>query len=139
MKRFLSWLALIGCYVLFCVVVQLDTLLIGYMLNLYHELSPFLKLVILIIGGSFTLGLTLAPIYYGAILTVAWCENIYPSKKGARYTALGILIVVCCVLEAIYDFSIRDVIIGIYGIVLIFHGRNIKKEYKDNMQQEIHE
>jgi len=127
MKRVLSWLALIGCFFLFCLVATLDSLLISYISSLYSQLSPFLKLVIIIIGGAFILGLTLTPIYYGAILTITWCEGIYPSVKGSRYIVMGVVVIILCVIDLVHGFRTSDIIVGIYGIALMIFGRSKRK------------
>lgn len=119
MKRFLAWLALVGCYIAFCFVIGLDMALVKYLASLYVQLSAFLKLVIIIVGGSFVFGLATAPLFYGIPLTYAACEAICPSRRGVRYIVMGILILICCVLEAINGFLLRDIFIGIYGIALI--------------------
>lgn len=129
MKRFLSWLALIVCYFAVCMLVSLDGMLLNYIWGLYDQLSPFLKIIVIIIGGTFVFGLAVAPVYYGSILTLTWCEKISESKKGTRYTVMGIFILLCCVLEAVTDFHARDIPIGIYGIVLMVFGANTRKAY----------
>ncbi|HOR13717.1 MAG TPA: hypothetical protein PKX46_07290, partial [Clostridia bacterium] len=62
MKRFLSWLALVGCYIIFGIILSLDMELLAYIVNLYSQLSAFLKLVIIIFGGSTIVGFALAPL-----------------------------------------------------------------------------
>lgn len=127
MKRVLSWLVLAVCYFVLCVIANLDVALLKYLIGLYSELSAFLKLVIIILGGSFFAGLAIAPALYGVPLTVALCEKIHPSKKGARYIVFGIFVLLCCLFEAITTFMLRDILIGIYGIALIITGANIAK------------
>lgn len=124
MKRFLSWLTLIGCYIAFCLIVALDMKLLSYISSLYHQLSAFLKLIVIIIGGSFIFGLAVAPLWYGIPLTYSASEAVYPSKRGDRYVIMGVLILVSCILDIVLGFSIRDILIGIYGIALIIYGRN---------------
>ena len=124
MKRFLSWLTLIGCYIAFCFIVSLDMRLLAYIAGLYGQLSAFLKLIVIIVGGSFILGLALAPLWYGVPLTYTASEAGCPSKRGDRYIVVGVLIVVSCILEIISGFMLRDILIGIYGIALIFYGRS---------------
>lgn len=124
MKRFLSWLTLIGCYIAFCFIVSLDMRLLAYIAGLYGQLSAFLKLIVIIVGGSFILGLALAPLWYGVPLTYTASEAVCPSKRGDRYIVVGVLIVVSCILEIILGFMLRDILIGIYGIALIFYGRS---------------
>ena len=101
MKRFLSWLALFGCYVVFTTLASLDMALLRYIIGLYSQLSPFLKLVVIFFGGSAFIGLTLAPLYYGIPLSWAASEAVCPSKKGTRYIVFGTLTVVFSVTGAI--------------------------------------
>lgn len=124
MKRFLSWLTLIGCYIAFCLIVSLDMALLGYIAGLYYQLSAFLKLIVIIVGGSFILGIALAPLWYGIPLTYSASEVVCPSKRGDRYVVMGVLILAGCVLEIITGFMLRDILIGIYGIALIIYGRS---------------
>ena len=124
MKRFLSWLTLIGCYIAFCLIASLDMALLGYIAGLYYQLSAFLKLIVIIVGGSFILGIALAPLWYGIPLTYSASEAVCPSKRGDRYVVMGVLILVGCVLEIITGFMLRDILIGIYGIALIIYGRS---------------
>ena len=124
MKRLLSWLTLVGCYIVFCLIVALDMALLAYISSLYYQLSAFLKLIVIIIGGSFILGIALAPLWYGIPLTYSASEAVCPSRRGDRYVIMGVLILVSCFLEIISGVMIRDILIGIYGVALIFYGRN---------------
>ena len=123
MKRFFSWLTLIACYILFCLIVALDMALLSYISSLYGHLSPFLKIIVIIVGGSFILGLAFAPLWYGIPLTYAASEAVCPSKRGARYLIIGIIIIVTCILDILSKFMVRDIVIAIYGIALIAYGR----------------
>lgn len=127
MKRFLSWLTLVGCYIAFCLIVTLDMTLLAYIAGLYYQLSAFFKLIVIIVGGSFILGLALAPLWYGIPLTYSASEAVCPSKRGDRYVIMGVLILVSCVLEIISNFAIRYILIAIYGIALIICGRSHTK------------
>ena len=129
MKRFLSWLALIGIAFLVDVVISLDFLFLKYLLSLYAQLTPFFKLVIILIGGTFFLGLLITPIYYGLILSWTASESICQSKKGLRYTVIGASVAALSALAAIGYFTIPDIIYGIYGILLIFFGHHATKDY----------
>lgn len=82
MKRVLSWLTLISCYVAFCFIVNLDMMLLAYIVSLYAQLSAFLKLIVIIIGGSFILGLALTPLWYGIPLTYSLSEKVFSSKRA---------------------------------------------------------
>ncbi len=130
MKRFLSWLALVGCYIIFGIILSLDMELLAYIVNLYSQLSAFLKLVIIIFGGSTIVGFALAPLFYGVSLSYAASEAICPSKKGARYIIVGILIILFSLIKATLIFTISDIIFAIYGIALICIGSNRKREVK---------
>lgn len=123
-KRVLSWLVLLGCYILFVAVVVLDLLLFSYLSKLYFQLSPFLKIIVILIGGSTIIGLFVAPLFYGIPMTYAASEAVCPSRKGDRYIALGALIIVSCVINIIIHFRIQYVLIGIYGIALFVYGRS---------------
>jgi hypothetical protein len=98
--------------------------LLGYIAGLYYQLSAFLKLIVIIVGGSFILGIALAPLWYGIPLTYSASEAVCPSKRGDRYVVMGVLILAGCVLEIITGFMLRDILIGIYGIALIIYGRS---------------
>lgn len=128
-KRFLSWLILVGCYIIVCLYAALNIAVMSYAASFYGTLSAVWKVVAIVIGGAFFVSLAVAPIYYGSALSVGLSNRICESKQGTRYSALGIFVLVTCLLEAIIDFGFRDIIIGIYGVVLIYFGRSIKKEY----------
>ena len=123
MKRFLSWLALFGCYVVFTTLASLDMALLRYINVLHSQLSPFLKLVVIFFGGSAFIGLTLAPLYYGIPLSWAASEAVCPSKKGTRYIVFGTLTVVFSVTGAIMlGLEFRDILTTVYGIGLVIYG-----------------
>ena len=124
MKRFLSWLVLIGCYLVFCIAVHIDIFLSAYAVYLYSQLSSFLKLLIIIIGGPCCLCISGAPLLFGVIWTHQASEYVCPSQLGVRYIIMGILIILCCILEAIVDLRLRDILIAVYGIALIVIGNN---------------
>ncbi len=98
--------------------------LLGYIAGLYAQLSAFLKIIVIIVGGSFILGLALTPLWYGIPLTYSASEAVCPSKRGDGYIVVGVLIVISCILEIISGFMLRDILIGIYGIALIIYGRS---------------
>ena len=80
-KRFLSWLVLVGCYILVCLLVALDISVMAYIASLYSGLSAFLKLVVIIIGGTFILSLAITPIYYGSMFTLRGATEYMKVKK----------------------------------------------------------
>ena len=124
MKRFLSWLTLIGCYIAFILVISLDMELLAFISKLYNQLSAFLKLIVLFIGGSSILGLTIAPLLYGIPITYHASEAVCPSRKGDRYVVMGVIIALTFVLNLISGFALDDLLYTIYGIALIFYGRS---------------
>ena len=130
MKRFLSWLTLVVGYLIYELVIVLDLFFITYLLSLYDELSAFLKIIVIILGGSFALGLIIYPIIYGATFTVEFSESLYESKKGTRYILSGILILIITILDIIDDFSVKYIFILIFGIILIYFGIEKYKIFK---------
>ena len=125
MKRFLSWLVLIGCYILSCIAIHLGILLSAYAAYLYSQLSAFLKLLILIIGGPFCLCIACSPLFFSVIFTHQASEYVCPTRFGVRYIVMGILIILCCILEAVFaGLKLRDILITVYGIALIVIGNN---------------
>ena len=129
MKRFLSWLALLVFVVLIGLLTNLVVWFSSYLLSLYLQLSAFLKLVIILFGGGILLGIVFAPIMYGIPLTVSLCEKINESKKGARYIVMGIFILLYSIAVMFFlGFYADQVIMTIYGIVLMVVGRKTAKE-----------
>ena len=129
MKRFLSWLALLVFVVLIGLFTNLVVWFSSYLLSLYLQLSAFLKLVIILFGGGILLGIVFTPIMYGIPLTVSLCEKINESKKGARYIVMGIFILLYSIAVMIFlGFYADQVIMTIYGIVLMVVGRKTAKE-----------
>ena len=131
MKRFLSWLVLLGCYLAFAFLVSIYIPLINFVFDLYGSLNAFLKLLILIIGGSFLLGIVIAPVYYGIPLMHTASEAVCESRKGVRYTVFGIWVLTSTVLEAITGVMFRDIFFAILGISFIVIGRNTRKRSKE--------
>lgn len=127
MKRFLSWLTLIGCYLVVCIWVSIVLSIAWNLLSLYATLSAFLKIIVTVIGGTFFLSLLFAPVFYGASFTVALSEKVRESNTGMRYIILGIIVIISCILEAFTGFMVRDVIIGLYGALVIHQGVGIRK------------
>ncbi len=128
MKRVLSWLVLAVCDFAFTLVVSLDLMLLRYVLGLYGELSAFLKIAALVLGGSFVLALAAAPLFYGIPLIHRASEAVCESRKGMRYTVYGIV----TLLSVLYTLGNRamlaDILVAIYGISFIVIGHNTRKE-----------
>lgn len=136
MKRFLSWVVLIACYLAFGLILNLDMMLLKYILGLYSSLGTFLKIVVLLLGGTTILGLAVAPLWYGIPLMKAASEKVYPSKNGLRYTVFGIYVIIASLCEAIMSFAIRDIFFLILGVALIWVGNGVRKDYKDQLTKE---
>lgn len=136
-KPVLAWLVLIVCYFAFLLLLDLDMVLLSYIFDLYDSLSPFLKLLIIIFGGSFITGLALLPLYYGIPFIHNASEAICKSEKGLRYTAFGILVCIITGLSILYGFMLRDIFTAILGIAFVSIGRSTHKEYTTIRKNEI--
>ena len=122
LRVLLAWIVLAVCYFIFCLIAALDISIIKYIISLYSQLSPFLKLVVMVIGWSFFIGITVTPAVWASQLTIVLCDKIQPSRRGLRYIIMSILVILCCIFEAISGFMPRDIIIGLYGIIILIAG-----------------
>ncbi len=105
------------------------------MLDLYNSLSAFLKLIVLIVGGTFILGIAIAPLWYGIPLIHFASDAICTSKKGLRYTIFGVFVVVFSILGILIDFDIRDIFDLILGVAFIIIGHNTRREYEEALSR----
>ena len=147
MKRFLSWLTLVGCYLLFSLINMLDLLLLSFISDLVTSLPAFLKFLTILIGGTFILGIAIAPLWYGIPLTVAASNSVHQSKKGTRYKVFGIFIIVITVLSFLSG-DLIDVIKYIdhliYGLAIIFVGKrdditeNSEEAFTNSVSKDTH-
>lgn len=129
MKRFLSWIVLIGCFLVFRLAVFLDALLLGYIIGLYSQLGAFLKLVIIIFGGTFILGLAFTPLLYGISLSVAASEALYESQSGVRYIVVGTMIVMLGILDILCAGNLFiEISSMIYGVVILVMGVKTREQ-----------
>lgn len=120
-KRFLAWLALIGCFVVLHWIVSLSEMLLDYLS--WRSFQLFEKLW----GGALALALLLAPAVYWSVLSYSWSEAICPSGRGARYIAVGAFALLCFAFSIFIEFSTHDVIIGVCGFIMIVFGAQIRK------------
>ena len=133
MRRFLSWVVLYLASCLTSVITSISLTIGAYLFDLIDTLNVFLKIVIYIIGGSVLLSFLILPIYYGTALTIYASEAIKESKKGTRYIAFGMIMLILSLLYIFYGiakdtFHIGCVIMSIYYIALIISGKHIVDE-----------
>ncbi len=152
MRRFLAWLTLVGCWWLFSLIVALDMLLLTYLLSLFVELTTFLKLVVIILGGSFFLGLAIAPLWYGIPLTLYLSQKVCPTRYGDRYVIFGVLICCSAVGEIIisllllpyvhfffWPYFLYGLLSVIYGLAVLIQGKCRGKLWSEETAEEIDE
>ena len=133
MKRFLSVLVLFAGYFAFYYISCLDGLLLSFIVDLYGRLSPFLKLLIIIFGGSFIGGIAFIPFSPGIPMLCGASESIYPSKRNLRYFFVGGYAIINMIFSIIYSHSVNFPCVWtlIFGIVLVITGFVKMKQSKD--------
>lgn len=122
MKRILSWLVVVLCFIAVCILSTLDYMLISWMFDVFGTLSLTAKILLLIIGGSFAAGLAIAPAGYGAFLTLTLSDKVCRSEKGIRYIVLGAVAAALYGYSMIKLFNFRDLLIAGYGVLLVVLG-----------------
>lgn len=122
MKRLLSWLVIVLCFIAVCILATLDYRLAAWMFDAFEDLSTISKILLVIFGGSFVAGLALAPAYYGAILTMSFSDKVQYSEKGIRYIIFGAIIAAIYGFSMMLAFNFRDMLIVGYGVLLVIFG-----------------
>lgn len=134
MKKVLSIIVMVLCAIASLFVIGLAAILIISLIELIYDKSRALFWVILLCGGSFGLWIFWSIIPITADLTVRPSQKISLSKKGLRYTVMGIAIIVLYgigLIQKIADPSRYELVSAIfsyilfvfYSVVLIAHGR----------------
>lgn len=122
MKRFLSWAALLLCFVAVCVLSTLDSMLVNFLYGIFSRQSAIVKIIIVLFGGSFAIALAFVPAIYGAILSRKWSDSICQSKKGARYIVVGLCVAIVYMVSCVQIPNLRDMLIALFGVVLVILG-----------------
>lgn len=141
MKKVLSILALMLSSALSTIVIYLLAYLVFWLISYVYSASRALFWVIVIGGGSFGLGLFWFLIPLAASLVISLSQKISLSKKGTRYTVMGVIIILyysintlLIVLQGNYTgITMVYTVVGyvlniIFSIILIVHGRETAQE-----------
>ena len=132
MKRFLSWIVMCLISVVVSLIASLLVGLGGWLIGIISHLSVFLQILCYLVGGSTLLSLIFLPVFYGPPLTVMASEAVCPTKKGTRYKAYAILMLITYILDIIIGlnnghFNLATIVMCIYYIVLLISS----KEFAD--------
>ena len=92
--RFISWVVMVICSAVVFLIAEFLIWLVSLAAGAISTLSTFMQIVIYLFGGTTLLGIVLAPLLYGGMLTVLVSEAVKPSKAGKRYKVFSILIIV---------------------------------------------
>ena len=122
MKRVLSWLVLIIGYIAVCVVMGPIAAVIANIAQVNAQLLVF-KIVAIIIRVFIILMFGILILGGGSYIPFVISDKICPSRRGHRYFIIGILIIASCALEIIVSgFQLKDILIGICGIMITLFG-----------------
>ena len=124
MKRFLSWLTLIPSTILVILFTIISKSILGLIFGLLDGVGPIIRIIVYLIGGTATIGLAIAPIWYGSIITVAWSNYVSNSKRGTRFLVYGIILAILYVSDMLLfsGFTYNKTIMTLYSAALIFMG-----------------
>lgn len=133
MRRFLAWIVLCIITLIVDMLSALVMVLGGYLFDLIGELNAFLQIIIFLVAGSTILSFLILPAFYGPPLAVSASESISKTKKGTRYVALAVFMLIWSVLRISYDlthhdFSLNLLVMCLYYILLILYGRGAVSE-----------
>ena len=134
MKKLLSIIVLILCSALSVFAIVIAASLIFGLIQTIYDSSRALFWIVIFFGGSFGLWIFWIIIPLAADLSVRASQKISLSKKGLRYTIVGILIIVLYVLNLLglivnqnahnlASAILTTVLLVFYSITLIMHGR----------------
>lgn len=135
MKKALSVIVLVLCSFVSIVLIVLFGTLVMTLIEVIYASSRALFWIVVIFGGSFGLGLLWYLIPLAATISVSLSQKIDLSKRGTRFTVIGIIIIVLYGLNAlaiIFNPNLSAnravtilsyVLIVFFSIALIMHGR----------------
>ena len=126
MKRLLSWIVLVVCVGISAVLLNIVVSLGLYAAYKLYDSSRGIFWVIILLGGSFGLGIA----YYFSLIAAQTCikisQKICPSKKGLRYMVTASIIGLTFLMEFIatfiadlsgYDFA-RALVCSIFELIM---------------------
>lgn len=109
MKRVLSWFVLVICSYLSLFIINAVENLALMLAQYINDLNSFLFWAIILLGGSFGIGIAFTIARLLAVLNVFLSQRIMKSKNGVRYIVIGLTYVVmyaCGLIMALLGVSL---------------------------------
>lgn len=139
MRKILSIIVLALCSYVSVIAITLVSTIIFFLIEMLYENSRALFWVVLLGGGSFGLWLFWMIIPIATTLTISASQKIALSKKGLRYTIMGILVIGIWGLNTLGLIINKNatnlpasilayVLIVFFAITLIIQGKEIAQE-----------
>ena len=102
-----SWIVLPIMYYVVYFVGSLCSRFLLWVISEISVLSAFMKIILIIVGGSFFLGIIILPLFFGAAATVFASEKVYPSKNGTRYIVFSVILMTLTVVGFLMALILR--------------------------------
>lgn len=135
MKKFLSVLVLVVCYVVVSVVETYAGMGVMWFLEEISKMSTAATIVIVIFGGTLMLGVVFVPIFWGATLTLLASEAVSPSPHGTKYVVFSIIVMILTVVSFVLTYmggviNLAGIGILIYCIMVLVGSKSMIEENK---------
>lgn len=136
MKRVLSWIVLALCLFVSCKIIQFIVYIGFGIATRVYDASRGIFWLIIIVGGSFGLGIAYAFSFAAVSLCTKFSEKVFPSAKGTRYivgaTITGLLFLLDFLLCFTTNMSgitfahqiVIDIFAIFFSVLLFFSGKN---------------
>jgi len=127
MKRFLSWLVVIGCFFVYSNIARLLASLAMIMVNKFLDMNLLSQLITVAFFGFGFISFFIFAVAYAAGQTVLWSEGVYPSKRGTRYVFTAAVIIIMSILEFLYLRNGRLLYVAVYELLYIAYAIMLMK------------
>lgn len=101
MKRFLSWLIIIGSFFVYSYVIRLFSRLVLIVIGKFLEMNLLAQIITIAVGGMSFLFILFFPVSFAASKTIEWSNSVCPSKRGTRFVFSAAAIIILSILELI--------------------------------------
>ena len=134
MKKLFACLVLIICYVVVATLETLACQAVMWFIGEITQMSTLAMVLVLVFGGSMLLGIILAPIFYGSMLTILASEAVDKSPSGTRYwifSAIVMVITLVCFvgyLILMSTINIPSLLVLVYCVMLLVGAKGIRDE-----------
>lgn len=119
MKRFLSWLVVIGCFIVYSIIARLLAVLVIIAAYKFLDMNLLAQLITVVVFGFGFISFFIYAAAFAAGQTVLWSEGVYPSRRGTRYVFIAAVIIIMSILEFLYLRNEKPFYVAVYELLYI--------------------